>query len=167
MLKPYMLKIAIGRVFTQVGDGGPRGGIVTEQGFGHGFEVQAATVEEFLLLLREREEAGNDPAGTRGALREAVFVAGVRETRSSRYGFPKVIRYAIAAFAYGRGAACHRRIASSAVEMPAMTSMLERRQQEACDELRAEVERGLREAGLGVPLYEGSLRLSAEPSWGE
>jgi hypothetical protein len=124
---------------------------------GFGIEVEAATVEEFLRLLREREEAGSNPAKARGAFREAVFVAGVRETRSSRYAFPKVVRYVIAAFAYGRGVACHRRLTSSAVEMPEMTRTLEGRQREACDQLRAEVERGLEEAGLRVPLYEGSL----------
>jgi hypothetical protein len=130
---------------------------VTDNEPGPGFEVEAATVEEFLQLLREREEVGSDPVGTRGALREAVFVAGVRETRGSRYGFPKVIRYAIAAFAYGRGVACHRRLTSSAVELPEVTRTLEERQQEACDELRAEVKRGLEEASLRVPLCEGSL----------
>jgi hypothetical protein len=130
---------------------------VTDNEPGPGFEVEAATVEEFLQLLREREEAGSDPAGTRDALGEAVFVAGIRDTRSSRYGFPKVVRYAIAAFSYGQGVACHRRLTSSAVELPEMTRTLEGRQREACDELRAEVERGLEEASLRVPLYEGSL----------
>jgi len=107
--------------------------------------------------LREREETDGYPSEARGAHREAVFVAGVRETRSSRYAFPKVVRYAIAAFAYGRGVACHRRLTSSAVELPEMTGTLEGRQREACDELRSEVERGLEEASLRVPLYEGSL----------
>lgn len=124
---------------------------------GPGFEVEAATLEEFLHLLKEREEGDSTPAGAQCLLRRAVFVARIQETWSSRYEFPKVTRYAIAAFAYGWAVVCHRRLASSAVELPEMTNALEERQWAVHEGLRAEVERGLEEADLGVPLYEGSL----------
>jgi hypothetical protein len=70
----------------------------------------------------------------------------------------------VAAFAYGRDLVSYRRITSSAVELPEIAEKIARRQQEAYEEMRAEVERGLERMGLDLPVYEGSLRYPAEPS---
>ena len=66
-----------------------------------GFEIEVASVEEFLKLLKEREEEGGGPEGT-GAMRKAVFVAQMMDQRPSNYGFPLIRRYVVAAFAYGK-----------------------------------------------------------------
>lgn len=139
------------------------GGGVTDGDGEFGFEVEAATLEEFLRLLRAREKGMDSRAGSRGLLRSAVFVARIREDRSSRYAFPKVTRLVVAAFAYGRDVVCCRRFVSNAVELPEMMGKLEERQRSVHEELRVEIGRGLEEANLGVPLYEGTLRRVAGP----
>jgi len=131
---------------------------------GPGREVGAATVEEFLRLLKERERGGSSVGEPEAPLRRAVFVARIGEARSSRYGFPKVIRYVLAAFACGWDVVCHRQLTSTAVELPETASTLEERQRVSYEELLAEVKRGLEEADLDVSLYEGSLRSFVEPS---
>lgn len=93
-------------------DGRPRGGIVTEQRSGPGFEIEAATVDEFLRLLEEREGRAA-PRGLRSPLRRAVFVARTLDQRISRFGHPVVTRRVVAAFAYGRDIVCCRRITSN------------------------------------------------------
>jgi hypothetical protein len=126
---------------------------------GPGFDLEAATLEEFLKLLKRREEGEvpdrEDPDG----LRRAVFVARLREARGSRYPFPKVVRRVVAAFAHGADVVCLRRTTSSAVEPPETAGVTEERQRAVYDELRAGIERGLEEAGLAheVPVYEGFL----------
>lgn len=129
---------------------------------GPGFEVEAATVGEFLKLLKRREE---DEAPAREASDEilwAVFVARLQEVRSSRYPFPKVTRRVVAAFAHGGDVVCLRRITSSAVELPETAAVTEGRQRAVYDEVRAKIEHGIQDMGLDVPVYEGSLRHSSE-----
>jgi len=125
--------------------------------------VEAATVEEFLRLLEEREGSESAPAGHHGSPRGAVFVARMLDRRNSRFGYPSVTRYVVAAFAYGGNVVCCRRTTSHAVELPELARTTEERQRAAYDELRAEIERGMEEADIVVPLYEGCLRRSAEP----
>jgi len=137
---------------------------VTDEEPGPAFGVEAATVEEFLRLLKEREEGEAPLRGPRGATRRAVFVAQLLDRRSSGHGYPSVRRSVVAAFAYGRDLVSYRRITSSAVELPEIAEKIARRQQEAYEEMRAEVERGLERMGLDLPVYEGSLRYPAEPS---
>ena len=48
--------------------------------------------------------------------------------------------------------------------MPEIAEKTAERQQEAYEDVRAEVERGLERMGLDLPVYEGSLRHPAEPS---
>lgn len=127
------------------------------------FGVEAATVEEFLRLLQDREEGEAPLRGPRGATRRAVFVAQMLDRRSSGYGYPSVRRYVVAAFAYGRDLVSYRRTTSSAVELPETAWRTGERQQKAYEEVRAEVERGLEAMGLDLPIYEGSLRHLAEP----
>ncbi len=122
------------------------------------FEVEAATVEEFLRLLAEREEAGKPSREPRAAARRAVFIAQLLDRRSSSYGYPAVRRYVVAAFAYGRDVISYKRTTSSAVELPDMVGKIEERQQAAYEETRTEIARGLEERRLDVPLHEGSLR---------
>lgn len=127
------------------------------------FGVEAATVEEFLRLLQEREEGEATLRGPRSATRRAVFVAQMSDRRSSGYGYPSVRRYVVAAFAYGRDLVCYRSTTSSAVELPEIARKTTERQQEAYEEIKAEVERGLEVMGLNLPIYEGSLQHPAEP----
>ena len=81
-----------------------------------GFEIEVPSVEEFLKLLKEREEEGGKQEGNR-ATRKAVFVAQMMDWRPSNYGFPLIRRYVVAAFAYGRDRVSYTRTTSNAVEL--------------------------------------------------
>ena len=135
---------------------------MTDEESGPTFGVEAATVEEFLRLLKEREEGEASLGGPRGATRRAVFVAQMLDQRSSSYGYPSVRRYVVATFAYGCDLVSYRRTTSSAVELPEIASRAAERQQEAYEEIRANIERDMEGMGLDLPVYEGSLRRSAE-----
>lgn len=137
---------------------------MTDEGPGPAFGVEAATVEEFLRLLKEREEAEVPSREPRGATRRAVFVAQLLDRRSSGYGYPAVRRSVVAAFAYGRDLVSYKRTTSSAVELPEIARKTAERQQETYEEVRAQVERGLERMGLDLPVYEGSLQHPAQPS---
>ncbi len=137
---------------------------MTDEEAGPTFGVEAATVEEFLRLLKEREEAGEPSREPRSATRRAVFVAQILDQRSSSYGYPAVRRSVVAAFAYGCDLVSYKRTTSSAVELPEIAKKAAERQQETYEEMRAEVERGLERMGLDLPVYEGSLRQPAELS---
>ena len=136
---------------------------MTDEEPGPTFGVEAATVEEFLRLLQEREDVEAPLRGPRGATRRAVFVAQMLDQRNSGYGYPSVRRYVVATFAYGRDLVSYSRTTSSAVELPEIARKIAKRQQEVYEEVRAEVERGLEEIGLDLPVYEGYLRHPAEP----
>jgi hypothetical protein len=127
------------------------------------FGIETATVEEFLRLLQGREDDETSSREFRGATRKAVFVAQMLDQRSTSYGYPSVRRYVVAAFAYGRDQVSYSRITSSAVELPEIAGRTAERQHEAYEVIRAEIERGLERMGLDLPLFEGSLRSSAEP----
>lgn len=131
------------------------------------FEVEAADVVEFLRLLKEREEGKAAARPPRGAIRRAVFVARMLDQRNSGYGYSLVTRYVVATFAYGRDAVSYRRTTSNAVELPEVAGRTRQRQKEAYEEIKAEVERGLEEAGLDLPVYEGYLRRPTGPRNGE
>jgi hypothetical protein len=136
----------------------PRGGIVTEHGPASDSEIEAATVEAFLRLLKEREEDEAYRRGSRSPIRRAVFVARMLDQRSSRYDFPLVTWYVVAAFAYGRDVVSYRRTTSNAVELPETTVRTEERQREAYEEVVAQIERGLDDEDIRLPIYEGRLR---------
>lgn len=126
-----------------------------------GFEVEVASIVEFLRLLRERNgefpgRQGYDASG------KAIFVARMMDRRPSNYGFPLVRRYVVAAFAYGRDRVSYTRSTSNAVELPETVARIEDRQQETFEEIRAEIERGLEDLDLRVPIHEGSLRYAAD-----
>jgi hypothetical protein len=142
----------------------PKGAILTEHGSGSppGFEIEAATVQEFLRLLKERERGELASKEPRSLLRRAVFVARMLDQRSSRFGYPLVTRYVVAAFTYGTDLVCCRRTTSHAVEVPDLTSRTEDRQRTLYEEMKAEVARGVKDANIGVPLYEGCLRRAAD-----
>jgi hypothetical protein len=143
------------------GDVRPRGVIVTEHRPACGFEIEVASVEEFLRLLKEREDESADQAG-RGATRRAIFVAQMMDRRPSNYVFPLIRRYVVAAFAYGSDRVSYTRTTSNAVELPETVEKTRDRQQKAYEELRAEIGRGLRELALRVPIHEGFLRHPAD-----
>lgn len=126
-----------------------------------GFEVEVASVGEFLRLLKERNEQlpGRQGHGVSG---RAIFVAQMMNRRPSNYGLPLVRRYVIAAFAYGRDRVSYTRTTSNAVELPETVVEIEDRQAEAYGEVRVEIERGLRELDLDVPIHEGFLRHPAD-----
>jgi hypothetical protein len=136
---------------------------MTNEEPGPSFGVETATVEEFLRLLQEREEYETSPEELRGTTRRAVFVAQMLDQRATSYGYPSVRRYVVAAFAYGCDLVSYSRTTSSAVELPEIAGRAAERQHEAYEEIRAEIERGLERMGLDLPVYEGSLRRSAEP----
>jgi hypothetical protein len=131
------------------------------------FEVEATTVEEFLRLLKQREEGQAASRGSGGATKRAVFVARMLDRCGSSYGHPLVTRYVVAAFAYGPDAVFYRRTTSNAVELPEIAGRTEERQQEAYEEIRTEIERGLEEIGLELPVYEGSLHRPTSSRNGE
>src|SRR5215207_3968014 len=116
---------------------------MTNEEQGPSFGIETATVEEFLRLLKEREEDETSPGEFRGETRKAVFVAQMLDQRSSNYGYPSVRRYVVAAFAYGQDLVSFSRTTSNAVELPEIVSRAAERQQEAYEEIRAEIERGL------------------------
>lgn len=122
-----------------------------------GFEVEVASVEEFLRMLKERDEELPGPQGY-GASGKAIFVARMMDRRLSSYGFPLIRRYVVAAFAYGRDRVSLTRTTSNAVEMPETVAEIEDRQQEAYEDVRKEIGRGLEERGIRVPIHEGFLR---------
>lgn len=122
-----------------------------------GFETEVASVEEFLRLLKEREGESVDQ-NRYGATRKAVFVAQMMDRRPSNYVFPLIRRYVVAAFAYGRDRVSYTRTTSNAVELPETVEKTEDRQQNAYEEVRAEIERGLEELDLHLPVHEGFLR---------
>ena len=124
---------------------------------GSAFEVEAASVEEFLLLLGGRESAGASRRETRDADRRAVFIAQPIERSGSGFGYPKVRRYVVAAFAYGGDRISYRRTTSNAVQLPGTAEQSRDRQQRMHQETWAEFERGVQEAGLNVPIREGYL----------
>jgi hypothetical protein len=113
-----------------------------------GFEIEVANVEEFLRLLKERETENAQHNG-HGSTRKAIFVAQMVDYRPSNYVFPLVRRYVVAAFA---------RTTSNAVELPETVGKIEDRQQEAYGEIRTQIERGLEDLDLRVPVREGFLR---------
>ena len=112
---------------------------------GSAFDVEAASVEEFLRLLTGRERAEAPSQDPCSVARAAVFVAPLQDVTGGRYAFPKVIRRVVVAFAYGHDIVSYRRTTSSA----------------------AEVERGIGDANLGVPVHEGRLRHPNDPRQAE
>lgn len=126
-----------------------------------GFEVEVASVGEFLRLLRERDEARPGRQG-RSASGKAMFVAQTIDRWPSNYLFPLIRRYVVAAFTYGRDRVSCTRATSNAVELPETVAKIEDRQREAHEEIRAEIERGLEDSDLNVPVHEGFLRHPAD-----
>jgi hypothetical protein len=130
------------------------------------FEIEAASVEEFLRLLEEREEGESSARENPDTLSRAVFVARMLDQRGSRFGYPSVTRQVVAAFVHGRGVVYLRTTASHTVELPENARITEVRHREAYEELREGIQRGLEEADLSVPLYEGYLRRTVAPEAG-
>jgi hypothetical protein len=126
-----------------------------------GFEIEVASVEEFLRLLKERDDERLDQDGY-GSTRKAVFVAQMMDHRPSNYVFPLIRRYVVAAFAYGTDRVSYTRTTSNAVELPETVAKIEDRQQAAYEEVRAEIERGMEDSNLNVPVHEGFLRHAAD-----
>lgn len=110
-----------------------------------GFEIEAVSIEEFLRLLKEREDEGADQ-NRQGIARRAIFIARMMARRPSNYGFPLIRRYVVAAFAHGQDRISYTRTTSNAVELPETVNKVEDRQQEAYEEMRGEIERGLEES---------------------
>lgn len=127
------------------------------------FDVEVATVEEFLRLLEQREEGEAISQSSRGEIRKAVFIVGSLDRRDSGYGWPMVRRYVVVAFTYGQDSVFYYRTSSNAVEPPEAAAMAEDRLRAAYREVREEIERGLEELDLEVPVYEGFLRRPADP----
>lgn len=136
---------------------------------GSAIGVEAASVEEFLRLLRDREGSADRPRGPRSVNPMAVFVSSLHDVTSGRYAFPKVVRHVLAAFTCGPNVVSYRRTTSNAIELPEVARKLAERQREACEQLRTEIERGLKKSGLRVPVREGFLRYPTDyrHTWGD
>lgn len=140
-----------------------------------GFEVEAASVEELLVLLDAREgaEATSDAeaGAAEGAVRRAVFVSQLLDNKGTSYGFPFVTRWVLAGFVYGADLVSHKRIVSHEMEMPGGPPDRERpadRQAAAFDETRKAIRAHVAAKGWDVPVLEGFLRHAArEPSSAE
>lgn len=128
--------------------------------------MEAASVGEFLRLLTGRERAKAPSQDPRSVACAAVFVAPLQDVTGGRHAFPKVTRRVVAAFAVEPDIVSYRRTTSSAVELPEVSRELVARQRKACEQLRAEVERGIDDANLGVPVREGHLRHPNDPRQG-
>lgn len=126
-----------------------------------GFEIEVVSIEEFLRLLKEREEEQTD-RNAQGIIRRAIFIAQMMDRRPSNYGFPLIRRYVVVAFAYEMDRVSYTRTTSNAVELPETVTKTEDRQQEAYEEIRRNIERGLQELNLHVPIHEGFLRHPAD-----
>lgn len=136
-----------------------KGKVMTD--FEPGFEIEVPSVEELLKLLKEREEEGTGQEEN-ATTRKSVFVAQMMDRRPSNYGFPLVRRYVVAAFSYGKDRVSYTKTTSNAVELPETVTKTEDRQQESYEEMRGEIERGLKELNLRVPIHEGFLRHPAD-----
>lgn len=114
-------------------------------------EIEAAGLEDFLWLLKEREDrfGGQAPNGPTGGV---VSVSRMLDRRRSRYSFPLVTRYVVAAFSYGPENVIYKRTTSHAVELPEMVKKSEDRQKDIQEEVRVEIGRGMERLGLHVPL---------------
>ncbi|WP_119069917.1 hypothetical protein [Rubrobacter indicoceani] len=122
------------------------------------YEVEVATIEEFLRLLDERESSAvSRDSGE--CVRRGVFIARISEKRTSRFGFPSVRRYVVASFVYGRDLVSYRVATSSIVELPELVKSMEERQQSAYEQVRGDISRSLAERFPDVSIYEGNLRL--------
>ncbi len=126
-----------------------------------GFEIEAVSIEEFLRLLKEREEEQTD-RNSQGIARRAIFIAQMMDRRPSNYGFPLIRRYVVAAFAYGRDRVSYTRTTSNAVELPETVTKTEDRQKEVYEEMRGGIERRLEDLDLHIPVHEGFLRPPAD-----
>lgn len=127
------------------------------------FEVDAGTLENFLELLRKREEESK-PTEDETCLRRAVFVAPLTRTSASDYGVPVVARRVRAGFAYGTDLVILTRLISDGYEFPKPADDTEKRsalQDEILSKTRAGIEEGASRLGLSVPVLDGWLRLPA------
>jgi hypothetical protein len=77
------------------------------------FAVEISTVEEFLRLLKQREEGEAASGVRRSTLRKAVFIARMLDQPDSRFGHPKNTRHVVAAFAHESDVVCCRRTTSN------------------------------------------------------
>ena len=125
------------------------------------FEIEAGTPEQFLKLLKDREE-GRALSGAETLARRAVFVAPLGHARLSE-GIPLVTRRVRAAFAYGEDLVTLTRVTADGYEFPSPSGDVENnnaRQEEVLDETRRQIEDGIEALDLSVPVRVGWLRQS-------
>ncbi|MDX5895139.1 hypothetical protein [Rubrobacter radiotolerans] len=122
------------------------------------YEVEVASLEEFIRFLGERESSAVSRDSNDG-VRSGVLIARLSEERTSRFGFPSVRRYVVASFIYGQDLVSYRRTTSSIVELPELVRGMEERQQGAYEQVRGDISRSLAERFPDVSIYEGNLRL--------
>ena len=128
------------------------------------FEIEAGTLAPFLELLQSRErERVPDEAET--LPRRAVFVAPVREAHAPGTGVPFVTRRARAAFAYGADLVTLPRKTTDDYEFPDTPEIRENRakNERAAAELKGQVEVGLKQLGIELPVVVGRMKLPGSP----
>lgn len=131
------------------------------------FELEAATVEQILELLELREaQVAHDPRRMdAGVLRRAVFVAQLYDSKGTSMGVPSVKRYVVASFTVGDDLVTYTRITSNGIEIPRDPDRedLNKRQDAAYEEIRAEITGRIEARGWEVPVLEGFLHHSSDP----
>ena len=129
------------------------------------FEIEAGTMERFLELLKSREDE-RVPAEEETLIRRAVFVAPLTQLRTEAGGIPVSIRRVRAAFAYGGDQVTLSRHVYDGFELPPPSregDEHESRQDEALQKIRHQIEEGVRERGLTVPVVVAWMKPPAAP----
>ena len=123
------------------------------------FEIEAGTLEQFLKLLKDREEECA-LSGAEILTRRAVFVAPLKHARLSE-GIPLVTRRVRAAFAYGEDLVTLTLVTADGYEFPSPSGDVEKndaRQEEVLEKTRRRIEDGIGNLRLSVPVRVGWLR---------
>lgn len=136
----------------------------TAQGPGP-FEIETGSIEEFVGLLKDREEDG--AVGALTLPRRAVWMEQLHDRSYTGYTFPMVRRYVLAVFSYGDDVVSFRVDVSHGLEIPD-TPDSEKPQEShrlAYERLRGEMAERLDGLGLatGVPVLRGYLHPSSNP----
>ncbi len=129
------------------------------------FEIETGSIEEFLGLLKEREDDEAVEALT--LPRRAVWVEQLHDRSHTGYSFPMVRRYVLAIFSYGEDVVSYRIDVSHGLEIPDApgSEKPQEGQRYAYERLREEITDDLGALGLAtrVPVLRGYLHHSSNP----
>ncbi len=123
------------------------------------FEIEVGDLGELFTLLeaRELEHAATD----RTLAQHAIYVSASQHRTYTGYGLPECVhRYVSASFRNGQERVCYRVDTSYRLETYASPGSFKQDagQKRELEAMKAELEAGLRERGLRVPILLGSVR---------